>query len=652
MTQKDLNQIILDEQASIVVISTKEKGILYVNKAFFACFPYDSIEELRMKHSCIYDLFQDLNGTTVSYSIEQWLTQDFLTPINHKAKIYNREGEARIYSIVTKQIKNSAISSSEDCYITTLHDITDSQEEIEKAKSEADAAHRDAYAKSNFLATMSHEIRTPLNGVIGFVDILSMTQLNKQQDEYIAIVQNSASSLLTIINDILDFSKIEAGSLNIEEIEYELNKEIISVVDLFTAKAMEKSINLRTRIDAELPACVLGDPHRIKQIFANLIGNAIKFTQEYGEVKINIDVLSQGKEHARVKISVNDTGIGMTKDTQNIIFSPFSQADNTISRNFGGTGLGLSICQSLANLMGTKIEFSSEYGAGSSFWAIFEFKVCDISSILLRREKSNKEKANSKAIYPSAHILVVEDNTTNQKLITAMLKRFEIVPMIANNGLDAIIYFKEACEEGKPYDLIFMDIHMPVINGIEATKDIITYEKELKLTHTPIIALSADAVYGQEQEYLNIGMDAFLSKPIERTKFDNKISEFLSKFRAEEGVDVKGVRSDKPAFPQSNIDTIALAVSEALELELETSTMLVADFYMNWEKQSIELEEAIAHDDEELICSIVHSIKGAAGSLCIDDVFNLCLNMENKQKEYGTAFAELKVILGDSEQLR
>jgi PAS domain S-box-containing protein len=768
--ERELNQLILDEQTNIVIVATKEEGIISTNKAFFETLPFENLASFKKNHFCICDLFVEIDGVSGDL-----LSGHFYTAILekdetiHKVKILDREGAKRTFSVTAKAVKTKDTSSQ--YFVITLGDITDSENEIEAARKEAFEAHRESYAKSNFLATMSHEIRTPMNGVMGFVELLADTNLSQQQKEYIHIIRNSAKSLLGIINDILDFSKIESGNFTIEIVDFDPVAEIESIVDLFAAKSTEKEIDLCVFVDPSLPSLVMGDPFRIKQILTNLLSNAIKFTPGNGEVCVLVEPNHQDSERVSFTISVSDTGPGMTEETQKIIFSPFMQADNSIGRNFGGTGLGLTICQSLANLMGSEIRVESAVGIGSRFWLTLELDISnkaphvivvdvpkhktvaiyvsderqtrclftlqkyldsfefpyiivkslsdpqleEIRTIImitsgrdtakeideefldkhrvisvipsgardhnrfsshatismpingskiydaiiegkLKSEKNICMDCEAKSTY-DARVLVAEDNNTNQQLAIAMLKRFGITPVIAKNGLVAFDEFRAAIAAREPFDLIFMDIHMPIMNGIEAATEIIAYEKDLQLKHTPIIALTADAIKGKEEEYLRVGMDTFVPKPIEKEKFDEKVEYYLSHRLKKEDkfsgdvLDIKDFETDAtPPLSTDESDSIhkkASIVAEELGLDMETALFLVNDFYENWAELSKSLEQGIESKDYEAIRGAAHSLKGAAGSLRLDVIYEISKVIEDKAKsneeaDYVKLFEKLK----------
>ncbi len=387
--------------------------------------------------------------------------------------------------------------------------------ELEEASREASKmavrAAQASKSKSEFLANMSHEIRTPLNAILGFIDLLKEKESDKEKLKYIATIQNSSTTLLGIINDILDFSKIESGNLAIDKVDFNVDAEFSTLVELFRAKASEKSVNLTLIMDDNMPSALHSDPLRIKQVIANLLSNALKFTPRNGKVELHI-----GYKNKKLLVSVKDSGIGVAKDKQKHIFKAFSQAESSTTRKYGGTGLGLSISSRLISMLGGKLHLKSEEGKGSTFSFAIDVEL-------------GKYKKTSTPIKPEAlniqdkKILLVEDNKANQMFMSLILKKFKLQFDIANDGLEAIAAF-----ENNSYDLILMDENMPNLNGIEATKRILAIEKENTLVHTPIIALTANALKGDREKFLDAGMDEYLTKPINKEKLAETFKDFLT----------------------------------------------------------------------------------------------------------------------------
>ncbi|RAK56519.1 ATP-binding protein [Phenylobacterium deserti] len=351
-------------------------------------------------------------------------------------------------------------------------------------------------AKSTFLATMSHEIRTPLNGVLGMAEALSHAQLDPRSAEQVQVIRSSGKALLAILNDVLDLSKIEAGRLDIQAAEFDLVAAVKDIATLFAASAAEKDVVLRTEL-AWAQGLYLGDPARVRQILSNLVSNAVKFTSE-GEVTIRAQRTAEG-----VELRVSDTGIGVAPDKLAELFERFTQADGSITRRFGGTGLGLAICRELCGLMGGDIRAESKLGEGSTF-------VVRLPLAYLREAAvPHREEAQIQALRPM-RVLCAEDNPINQLVLRTLLAELGCDPTMAANGQEALELWR-----GGEWDVVLMDMRMPVMDGMTAIREIRAEEKAHGRGRTAIVALTADALHEQVQAQRIAGADLHLAKPIE-----------------------------------------------------------------------------------------------------------------------------------------
>jgi signal transduction histidine kinase/ActR/RegA family two-component response regulator len=388
--------------------------------------------------------------------------------------------------------------------VGALRDITarrNAESALVQAKEEAEAANR---AKSSFLATMSHEIRTPLNGVLGMAQAMAADpDMTPTQRERLEVIHQSGESLLAILNDVLDLSKIEAGKLELEHTQFEVGALAKTVHATFQAIAEAKGLDFELGVDAAAQGVYEGDQVRVRQILWNLVSNALKFTEQ-GGVKVRI-----GRERAGLSLTVFDSGIGMTPSQLAAVFKKFEQADASTTRKFGGTGLGLSICRELAELMGGAITATSAPGMGSTFTVVLPMKKLARSAAKPKAPKQKTAPARPNEGRP-IRVLAAEDNRMNQLVLATLLEQVGIEPVIVSDGREAV----EAWQR-EPWDLILMDVQMPVMDGPTATGLIRARERTQGRARTPIVALTANAMSHQIAEYLAAGMDAFVAKPIE-----------------------------------------------------------------------------------------------------------------------------------------
>ncbi|BCN92427.1 hypothetical protein THMIRHAM_02120 [Thiomicrorhabdus immobilis] len=505
-TNQDYTQDILDSQSNIIIVNDGVK-IIDASGGFFKLFSdYDSLESFAEDYNCICDLFVKEPGLVYQFDDRNWIDYLIEFPnLTHKCKI-DYKG-----SITTFQI-NAVKSDKYHRYIISMFDISENERINADLQEQKNRALEATQAKGVFLANMSHEIRTPLNAILGFIGLLKDKHHDPESTKYLNTIDNSSHSLLGIINDILDFSKIESGKLDIDPVAFNPSKEFASTADLFRARCSEKHISFSIILSPTLPNGLKSDILRIKQVLSNLISNAIKFTEANRSVSLKIDY-SNGLLHC----SVEDQGIGISPDAVERIFEAFSQAETSTTRKFGGTGLGLAISSKLVSMLGGELKVESTLGKGSRFYFSIPAETVTINE--------KPVALDNKAIDYHGHILLVEDNKTNQLLMSAILKKQGLTFDLAEDGLQAIEAVKN-----RHYDLILMDENMPNLNGIEATKQIRLWEKQNSENRlTPIVALTANAMTGDRERFVSAGMDEYLTKPVNLPKLIAIFRHFLPK---------------------------------------------------------------------------------------------------------------------------
>jgi PAS domain S-box-containing protein len=585
--------------------TTLDGSIYQANPALARILGFDSPDELidsdRQLVKTLYVVPED-RERLIAMIREAGTVSDFET------RLFRKDG-SEFWALISARAVHH--NSADIHYIEgTLLDIH-ARKEKERAESERRAAEAANEAKSQFLASMSHEIRTPMNAIMGLVELVLKTELSFKQRDYLVKVRSAAHNLLGIINDILDLSKIEAGRIELESIEFNLEQILDSLADLTAIRAEEKGIELIFNTSPAVPLDLRGDPTRLGQILLNLVNNAIKFT-ESGEIMVTTELSHIRDEIVILRFSVTDTGIGMSPDQQNKIFQAFTQADASTTRRYGGTGLGLAICQQLVTRMGGEISVESREGAGSTFTFTAGFVKQKRKPLTARAADCESSASSSERLgrLKGARILVAEDNEINQLVIKDLLEQAGIVVSLAPNGREAV-----AMVEAHPYDLVLMDLQMPVMDGLEACRKI---REKGRFSALPILAMTAHALVEDRQKCLKAGMNDHITKPIDPPALFSALAKALKP-----GSSIEGLRSEPrvhalPAISGIDLETGLNRVSGNRKLYRQ----LLDRFKERYAAADEELKGLLSIQDAETARRLVHSIKGVSGNIGAMDLYN------------------------------
>lgn len=639
-TEEEFKRLALVAQKTqnVVLLTNAEDRVIWVNESFTKMFGYTFEEVIGKLPGDV------LRGPLTDAKTGEEIGRAFKNHQQRSFEIFNYKKDGQGFWVNLAIAPILADDNTLEGYIGIVSDLTERKQFEEELAQARDAALESAKLKSHFLANMSHEIRTPMNGVIGMTELLLETELDEEQRSCAEIVNSSADTLLKLINDILDFSKIESGKLNIENIDFNLQDTVKEVFEMFSEKAKQKNIKLSFDIEQDVSLHLKGDPHRLGQILTNLIGNALKFTQD-GHVLLR--VISEGRQddgRTQIRFSLSDTGIGIPDDFQNRIFNPFTQADGSMTRKYGGTGLGLSICKQLVELMEGEIGHESQVGVGTTFRFTIPYQVPEIGS----SEKDEDEKqltdvyeqngdvpndrdwsfAEEPKPEKKMKVLVVEDTAANQQVARLMLKRLGCDVDISDNGQSALI-----ATENNDYDIVFMDCQMPVMDGYEATKEIRNREDSQK--HLTVIAMTAHALNGDKEKCLAAGMDDYISKPIKQQDLINAIQKWSKTNGNNNGA------SEMVSVSNTTVDLtspFAVEIFGRLDdltaaLDAEDISEIIDQFITGAPSQLQSLADAIASQDAQKVVMAAHCLKGSLANLGSNQLSDCCADIESQARK-------------------
>lgn len=634
-SKQRFERLFINNPALMAISELPDRRLVDVNAAFEKTIGY-SKKELVGKTTAEMGMFTDIGA--INFIKEKLQTDRRVVDVEMEVKCKDGRVLNGIFSgeIIRDQGREYFLSVMVDItqrkrvekqLIETNRQLEDA---IHRANEMAKKAQMADIAKSEFLATMSHEIRTPMNAIVNMTRLLSDTLLDEEQQDYVETAMTSSELLLSLINDILDFSKIEAGKLELENINFDLRDIVQSVAKIIKGRADEKELSLTYSIDSAVHNYLVGDSMRIRQILLNFLNNAVKFTHK-GGIAVRVSSEHETDTHTTVKFEITDTGIGIPDYRLNLLFKPFSQVDASTSRKYGGTGLGLRISKQLAELMGGEVGVQSEEGKGSTFWFTALLKNCTEADVMDAEDdsesSSNVSGTNGKIPFSSLNILVAEDNIPNQKVALAILKTFGLAADVANNGREAV----EALRL-KDYHLVLMDMQMPEMDGVEATRIIRNPDSGVVNPHIPVIAMTANTTKEDHQKCIDAGMNDFISKPVQPDQLVSVIR--------------KQVDVQKPDVRQKMTSKVKYEDSGSIKKVFDRQDFLSR---INWNEEILKalistlpaflfeeiskLKSALDRKNAGDIRLHAHTIKGTCGSFSAERLCDTAYRIEEAAKE-------------------
>ncbi|PWE20939.1 hypothetical protein DF188_07100 [Aliarcobacter skirrowii] len=614
---------ILNSQKNILIV-TDGKQLITANKAFFDFFSYNTLEDFKKDYNCICDHFIKEDGFLQTKMGEiTWVEYILKNPnLNHLAKIDNFK-ETHIFKVFAKKIDGEENFKNIEV-VVTFEDITQELRVNEKLKYQKEKLENINRLKLQFLANISHELRTPLNAIVGFTELLFDTDLDENQYKLLKKIDNSSNILVNTIQSVLTLANIEDKSIQIEKSRFtflELEKDI---EDIYIKLAINSDNKFEINIDEKLPSSVVSDKALILQILSNLLSNAFKFTKN-GSIKLDISLVELSKNIAKIRFSICDTGIGISKEFQNRIFEEFFQTDISNTRDYSGAGLGLSICQNIAKILNTKIELKSKLGEGSEFYFIVDIEA----------NEEDNQKISEYPIFEDIAILVAEDNITNQELIKIILEKSNIKVTIAKNGKEAVELFSK-----NRFDLILMDLQMPGLSGFDATKKIREIDKQI-----PIVALTASNLIEDREKANEVLMDDFLIKPIDTEILYNVLIKYIKKLKGVK-ISYKTIKNE-PLNNILNLNVLKNKISDNKQIE-----MILRKFLEELEDDFKDIIEYLLNSNEKAK-TLVHSLKGLSGNIGANRLFDICVKIDNKfKKAVSIDPSDIKILKDEIENIK
>ncbi|MFC6997797.1 PAS domain S-box protein [Rufibacter roseus] len=605
---------VLDYSPQAILIKDLEGNQIFANKAFKAMFGLNQDQDI---HSELQKVFENEIAKAEFLAAEKPGKSDTLLAKVWAQKVTLPDGETLDMEIM----KFPLYDRQEQLFGigTICKDISEQirhQQQLIEARENAENAER---LQEQFLANMSHELRTPMNGIIGMVNLLlTSSSLQPDQKVRLQVIRRSSDTLLSLINDILDLSKIKAGMLTIEKVNFDFNESITGTTLMFKERAREKGVRLNVSTDPFIPRVLSGDPHRLNQILNNLLSNAIKFTDK-GTIRLEASLVEEHEGQAIVEFIVSDSGIGIDSNRLHLIFDNFAQATSDISSKYGGTGLGLAITKRLIEMQGGEIHVESTIGQGTTFTFQIPYKInTDVDAVVTPYHKSLNTPV--KKFYNGKSALIVEDNEINQVVLASSLKQHYMDFVIANNGQEAI----DILETGERFDIIFMDLRMPIMDGFQAT----AYIRQKLYLSTPIVVLTASVLRNERERCLEIGASDYMAKPFAMSDLAHALEKFIS-FDEQTSKSI----AKTPSFVTSYTGTSDSPFDISQLMELEDPDFIRQIFNLFLEKVPPylqELKQSFGAGNCKDFLEKAHKLKGSLSSVRIDGMFQLLLSMEEK----------------------